>query len=277
MNSIHNNGENNQSLNDGLDKLSLQYQELGHEQPPELLDQAILNSAHREVEKKRPHWMKFGWLHGLTTAAVFVLAFTVILDQRESAPVYDQEIQNNGPARLQRERVAKKQLPAAGTEAPVSGLKEKDDYRQNVSESRTISAPSTSAALDTVSADQPEQAVFELQRSVDVQESLHDSALRVDEDTFSSKLLKEELSEEEVELNHEIAGPETASGMVQPTTVAEPGAIESKLQTDKKTDVEKILMGILKLKQNGDESWETELRQFKETYPDYPLPEELNN
>jgi hypothetical protein len=276
MNSIHNNGENDQSLNDGLDKLSHQYQDLGHDEPPELLDQAILNSAHREVEKK-PHWMKFGWLQGLTTAAVFVLAFSIILDQRESVPVYDQELQSNGPARLQRERVAKKQLPAAGTQAPVSESKEKDDYRQNVSESRTMSAPPASAALDTISADQPEQAVFELQRSVDVQESLHDSALRVDEDTFANKLMKEELSEEEADLSHEIAEPEIASGMAQPATVAEPRAIESKLRTDKPTDVEEILMGILKLKQNGDESWETELKLFKETYPDYPLPEELNN
>ena len=276
MNSIHNNGENDQSLNDGLDKLSLQYQDLGHEEPPELLDQAILNSAHREVEKK-PHWMKFGWLQGLTTTAVFVLAFSIILDQRESAPVYDQELQNNSPARLQRERVAKKQIPTAGTEVPVSELKEKDDYRQNVSKSSTISAPPAGAALDTVSADQPEQAVFELQRSVDVQESLHDSALRVDEDTFANKLMKEELSEEEADLNHEIARPEIASGMVQPATISEPGAIESKLRADKPTDVEEILMGILKLKQNGDESWETELKLFKETYPDYPLPEELNS
>ena len=276
MNSIHNNGENDQSLNDGLDKLSLQYQELGHEEPPELLDQAILNSAHREVEKK-PHWMKFGWLQGLTTAAVFVLAFSIILDQRESAPVFDQDLQNSGPARLQRERVSKKQMPTAGSETPVPESKEKDDYRQNVSESRTISAPAASAALDTVTAEESGQAVFELQHSDDIQESFHDSAIRADEDTFANKLMKEELSEEEAELSQEIAEPEIASGVAQPAAVAEPRAIESKLRTDKPADVEEILMGILKLKQNGDESWEAELKQFKETYPDYPLPAELHN
>jgi hypothetical protein len=276
MNSVHNNGQNDQSLNDGLDKLSQQYRQSGHEEPPELLDQAILNSAHREVEKK-PHWMKFGWLQGLTTAAVFVLAFSIILDQRESAPVYDQELQNNSPARLQRERTAKKQIPAAQSGAPVSESKEKDDFRQNVSESRTISAPPASAALDSITADPSEQAVFELQNSATTLKSSHDSALRADEDTFSDKLLKEEFSEEEADLNYEIAEPESASGMAQPATISEPGAIESKLQTDKSTDVEEILMSILKLKQNGDESWKTELRLFRESYPDYPLPEELNN
>ena len=276
MNSIHNKGENDQSLSDGLDKLGLQYQELGHEEPPELLDQAILSSAHREVEKK-PHWMKFGWLHGLTTAAVFVLAFSIILDQREPVPVYEQELQSNGPARLQRERAAKKQIPAAQTGAEVSEFKEKDDYRQNVSESRTISAPDASAALDAVTAEESEQAVFELRHSGDIQESFHDSAIRADEDTFANKLMKEELSEEEAVLSLELAEPGIASGMAQPATVAEPKTIESKSRTDKPTDIEEILMGILKLKQNGDESWEAALKQFKETYPDYPLPEELHN
>ena len=76
MNSIHNNGENDSSLNDDLVKLGHGYGQLQQDEPPELLDQAILNSAHRALEKK-PHWMKFGWLHGLTTAAVFVLAFSL--------------------------------------------------------------------------------------------------------------------------------------------------------------------------------------------------------
>ena len=74
MNTIHNNGENDKSLNEDLHRLGKAYGQLPHDQPPQLLDQAILNSAHRAVENK-PHWMKFGWLHGLTTAAVFVLAY----------------------------------------------------------------------------------------------------------------------------------------------------------------------------------------------------------
>ena len=81
MNSIHNNGENDQSLNEGLDKLGNAYAQLPDEQPPELLDQAILNQAHRAVEKK-PHWMQFGWLHGLTTAAVVVLAISLVFNRQ---------------------------------------------------------------------------------------------------------------------------------------------------------------------------------------------------
>ena len=88
MNNIPNNGENDQSLSDGLDRLGDAYGQLQHEEPPELLDQAILNRAHRAVEKK-PGWMQFGWMHGLTTTAVVVLALSLIFNQREQVTVYD--------------------------------------------------------------------------------------------------------------------------------------------------------------------------------------------
>ena len=77
MNSIQNKGGNT-PYSDDLDHIRDVYQQLDADEPPDLLDQAILNSAHRAVEKK-PHWMKFGWLHGLTTTAVFILAFSWIV------------------------------------------------------------------------------------------------------------------------------------------------------------------------------------------------------
>jgi len=72
MTNIQKNGNDDQALNEGLDKIGHEYGQLPADEPPRLLDQAILNSAHRAVEQK-PHWMKFGWVHGLTTAAVMVL------------------------------------------------------------------------------------------------------------------------------------------------------------------------------------------------------------
>ncbi len=72
----------NSNLADDLATLGQAYQQLKSEEPPELLDQAVLSSAHRAVEKKAG-WMDFGWTHGLTTAAVVVLALTIILTQRQ--------------------------------------------------------------------------------------------------------------------------------------------------------------------------------------------------
>ena len=85
MNSNHKNGEFNSSLEDDLDTIGQAYRDLGQEEPPALLDQAVLNSAHRAVEKQS-HWMQFGWLHGLTTVAVVVLSFTIILQQEDPGP-----------------------------------------------------------------------------------------------------------------------------------------------------------------------------------------------
>lgn len=85
MNSNHKNGEFNSSLEDDLDTIGQAYRDLGQEEAPALLDQAVLNSAHRAVEKQS-HWMQFGWLHGLTTVAVVVLSFTIILQQEDPGP-----------------------------------------------------------------------------------------------------------------------------------------------------------------------------------------------
>ena len=52
MSNTHNNGNNDKNL----ERLGQAYERLQQEEPPDLLDQAGLNSAHRAVENK-PHWM----------------------------------------------------------------------------------------------------------------------------------------------------------------------------------------------------------------------------
>ena len=174
MNTIHNNGENDKSLSEGLDKLSHKYGLLEQDEPPELLDQAILNSAHRAVEKK-PHWMKFGWLHGLTTAAVFVLAFSIILNQREPVPVPDHEIgrSNYETVRLQRQKVAKKQSGAQFEERSkeISFVREeKSDSSLDMLQSSPVAAAPASAALDNAPEERAEQPQLEAQRSLYVRD-----------------------------------------------------------------------------------------------------------
>ena len=119
MNTIHNNGENDQKLNSDLDELGQAYSKLEQDEPPALLDQAILNSAHRAVENK-PHWMQFGWLHGLTTTAVFVLALSIFLNQRQSVPIFKDDVLINAPSVLETETALKKQ-----------SVDKVSEYRQN--------------------------------------------------------------------------------------------------------------------------------------------------
>lgn len=100
MNMHSQNGNDNSPLKDDLDKISRAYGQMDQDEPPELLDQAVLNRAHRAVEGK-PHWMQFGWLHGLTTTAVFVLAFFIIMNQREPVPVEEDGLFESPPLPMQ--------------------------------------------------------------------------------------------------------------------------------------------------------------------------------
>jgi len=263
MNNIHNNGKNDKSLNQGLDKLGREYGLLEHDEPPELLDQAILNSAHRAVEKK-PHWMKFSWLHGLTTAAVFVLAFSIILDQRETAPEYESGMRDSAPARLQRERAAKKESASELNEMRME-LKVKSDSRQGTLQNIPAAAPL-------------ENEEIEVQDSPYVSSKMQGEVISADKDVASDALMFEEVYTDEADLTADTLESGILSKQTLPVAaVAEPTVAEEHELSSTLTVAEQKLQAIIKLKQSGDEAWKTELELFKDSYPDYPLPEELKN
>lgn len=263
MNSIHNNGDSDKPLDKGLHKLGREYGLLDRDEPPELLDQAILNSAHRAVEKK-PHWMKFGWLHGLTTAAVFVLAFSIILDQRETAPEYESGVRDNAPARLQRERAAKKESASELNEMRME-MKVKSDSRQDTLQNIPAAAPL-------------ESALEEVQDSPYVSSKMQGEVISADKDVAGDALMFEEVFTDEADLTVDSLESGILSKQTLPVaTVAEPTAAEEHQLRSTLTVAEQKLQAIIKLKQSGDEAWKTELKLFKDSYPDYPLPEELKN
>jgi hypothetical protein len=277
MNSIHNNGENDKSLNDDLDKLSGDYGQLEHDEPPELLDQAILNSAHRAVEKK-PHWMKFGWLHGLTTAAVFVLAFSIILNQREPVPVFENGMRSNESVRLQREKAAKKQSTGElKSEDRRMDMKVISENRQELLRSMPAASAPEGLEREDAAEDMAQQPVLEVQSSLDVRAGLLGKTDRVDKDAPARELMLEEELMDEVDAM--VVSPQTATVAKEAfsATVAEPAAVAEKARARTDSEAEQRLLEIIKLKQNGNERWETELELFREAYPDYPIPDELTN
>ena len=273
MNTIHNNGENEQALNDDLEKLGDAYQHLEHDQPPDMLDQAILNSAHRAVEKKSG-WKQFGWVHGLTTTAVFVLAFTVILDQRELAPETKEDALLNTPSRLNMESKAKKQsLDKVGQS--TAEMESTYEYRQK---SVVGDAPSSGATATELSSEAP--AELSLRRELD-ELSAQTGAIRkredADKDDSISNMLEEEIMMDEADLLSE-SPPSTAAAMqVAPATVAAPVISSMKSRGRVDLTIEQELLTIIELKQSGDETWAAELESFIERYPDYPLPDELKH
>lgn len=269
MNSTHDNGENGRPLEKDLERIGRAYSQLGGEEPPELLDLAIRNSAHRAVEKK-PRRLKFSWMHGLTTAAVFVLALSVIIHQRENQPAVGNGVQfdrlqpppPSSPAKMQspadepgQVSPAMKASADAGTdlatpaaEAPVSeprGLASGDtprEYRQKVS-SKAVQQPEDAVESRAVP---PE--------TVQLEEA--DSGASKDMDSAKAE-----------------AGAEAVKASA--ITAPPPAAAAARASTDARA--EEQLRAIISMKQRGDENWKTELETFIENHPGYPLPDELKD
>jgi len=62
------------------------YRQLGGDEPPRLLDQAVLNRARRAADRRRPWSWNLGWYHTLGTAAGVLLAVGVYLQMRDEVP-----------------------------------------------------------------------------------------------------------------------------------------------------------------------------------------------
>lgn len=271
MNNIRNNGENDQSLKDGLDELGHAYGQLPHDEPPDLLDQAILNSAHRAVEKK-PHWMKFGWLHGLTTAAVFVLAFSLVLNQNETVPVYDDGIVPKESSGISRQRSAKKQSANIQSDAGDIEKKEKSLLRQDSTDTVPIAAPQSPPAEGRM-----EESIMDVQSSLYVKDANLGKTDSDNRETSTITLESEEQIMSEADIAADLPGIKKVSDKPFPATTAKSASREADTANDRNLEAEQKLQAIIELKQNGNETWETELELFKENYPDYPLPELLKN
>ena len=273
MNTIHNNGENEQALNDDLEKLGDAYQHLEQDQPPDMLDQAILNSAHRAVEKKSG-WKQFGWVHGLATTAVFVLAFSVILDQREMAPEFKQDGLLNTPSRLNMESESRKQsVDTVGRS--TADMEPTMEYRQK---SVVGDVPSSGAVAPELSSEAP--AELSLRRELN-ELSAQTGAIKkreyADKDDSNSNMLEEEIMMDEADLRSELPSATAEAMQVAPATVAAPVHSATKARGRMDSTTEQELQAIIVLKQSGDETWVTKLESFIERYPDYPLPDELKD
>lgn len=277
MNHIHNNGENDKSFNDGLDKLSRAYGRLHQDEPPGLLDQAVLNSAHRALEKK-PHWMKFGWLHGLTTAAVFVLAFSLILNQPELAPVKESGVNHNESADLKFEKPAKKQAPDGRSDDSRLEMKVKHENRQNQTQNIPVTTGSVSATNETIRGGFDAEQQVETQPTSFARDILVGKSTKVDNDATITAPLQEEMFRDEGGLMTKAAetGARSRQSLAATPAAVEPEMDELSAQTTTDSDAEQELLIIIRLKQSGDEKWETELVSFIEKYPDYPLPDALS-
>ena len=271
MNTIHNNGENDKTLIEGMDKLDQAYAHLPDEQPPQLLDQAILNKAHRAVEKKS-HWMQFGWVHGLTTAAVVVLTVSLVFNQREQVPGLENELRVEESIPIQRERAALKKSDEVSRE-----LKEKKESPQDVIPSVAPVASPQRGLMEVTVSDQAAESLAEDRRSVGASKIQAEKLYRDDKDTSANETLIQERLSDEAALASDSPVFEASPKQTKPATVTAGLAAEVDNLSEMEDEITRQLQEIILLKQAGNESWMTQLQQFRTEHPDYPLPEELSN
>lgn len=109
-----------------LEQVSRAYREIQPEEPPALLDQAVLGKARRAVESKSVRPWNFGWIHAVTTTAVVVLAVAVVMQQPEDPALSVQSPQAPDAGQFQalgdaqdRREMAADELEEAAMEQPL--------------------------------------------------------------------------------------------------------------------------------------------------------------
>jgi len=193
------NGGPDRSLEQDLAALRAAWRELQREEPPDLLDQSVRNTARRALST-RSRRRSMRWLGSLATAAVMVLAVSIVIQQ-------DQE-------------------------GPTPPVPKSDGYRLDKATS------AAKRASDATEAEQePGRAELRLQRP-----------------------------------------PSAAAESPTPReeTIA-PAALDEAMESDATLPTpEDWVQRLLQLEQEGsDEELRLELNAFREAYPDYPLPPEL--
>jgi hypothetical protein len=271
MNSSHDNGENGR-LDEDLDGISRAYRQMDVEEPPELLDLAIRNSAHRAVEKK-PGRVKFGWLHGLTTAAVFVLALSVIMHQRENQPAVGNGVQFDRPHPASAAGPDKRQSPAS-----VSG----QNHNAREEAPKTVKDQTAPAPAAPVS-EPREQTLGEAFRASRQKESAAPVQQTATADSDENQAVLEKAVEkkeaDKPALESMADAPEDAgqAAAANPSDISALAPAEPEARGDIDLHAEKQLKAIIEMKRNGDENWKAALKTFIDDHPGYPVPDELKD
>jgi len=269
MNTIHNNGPEDKSLDTDLERLEQAYQQFESEEPPELLDQAILNTARRAVVKKTG-WMDFGWIHGLTTVALVVLSLSIFMTQRQpisleengmlrsdSAPQL--ESKSTGPDRSNADNELKEELQFEMPREPGK------DMLQNAPEASMVVSPVVSEAGS------PARAVEE---SAAGKQQLDE--YRVKKVSSTGEVIEKENAMQANSLTEDMPATQAEATFTDKSSMDEIDAdILEPLAPATQAREDQLIQTILVLKRAGNDAWKSELEAFKELYPGYPLPDEL--
>jgi hypothetical protein len=221
-----------------LERVSAAYRELPDDEPPAMLDQAVLGGARRAISRKTIRPWNFGWVHAVSTAALLVLGIALLM-QRPEQPAPE-------PLRVSKPPSDKLTAPRRESQA----LQVPAEPRQKavvIPESRRAAAPATEeAAPPKDEAARADRARPELLSASDAEPGEEEGAAPVGRAATAAGVLLEQPDEP--------------------------------LETERPDlDPEAWLQRILELQRSGEaEAFEAELAAFHAAWPDYPLPAELS-
>jgi hypothetical protein len=242
-----------------LDDIQTEYSRLDATDPPDLLDQAVLNIARRELSagRRRP----LHWIGAFATASVIVLALTIVIQQ-------DRE-----PLELRRTNGSKQDAPASvkSRAEPVA--------EREAAETR-VNGLEDSSALEGA-----RQSDLMMKRSA---ETASDADLRSDDslsDPESGEAFRNEFDELEMAprdsarpIEENLAVEQTGRTVIASPTAAAKSVEEKDKSSQDLPEPEEWIQRLLLLKQSQlDEKLEEELTAFRKAYPNHPLPKELQD
>ncbi|MEE4217681.1 MAG: hypothetical protein V2I48_08735 [Xanthomonadales bacterium] len=233
--------EQNQAFERELEAVQTAWDRMETQEPPSLVDQAVLNAARRDLEPRRKR-KSLRWLGGFATATVAVLAVTVILLQEPQRP--EPSLLDGGEFR----RTAK----------PAVSLDE-------------------SATLATEQAPLPAAEPRALTREAKREKQAAPVQGNADEsDAMKSAITPGAIRADRLNMTPGVpaqAGPATAE-LAEAATVAEEKPDEGIDPAPR--SAEDWIEQMLELREYGQmKRLAGEIAAFRHYYPDHPLPEEL--
>ena len=334
-------GHSNDHFEHDLEQVADAYREIHPDEPPGLLDQAVLGKARLAVESKSVRPWNFGWIHAVTTTAVLVLAITVVRRQPEKAmvpqalPTLDElstressDYRVSGEGRDQLKKLEEEPADVIAKQAEFKDKQEQESFaapagRQDAPADQDRARLRQTAKPDSEPLQEPEVAVPPEPGAESTSADIRDAIESPGEREVTGQEVRravvsfeeaDEITGTKAEGSTQVAADAAVEGTPSPMapiivtgnsrlatgeevweetreeaqapvrTEAEPSlsmsseapaAIEEVLLMSAE-EPEAWLERIRTLKDAGDqEAFEAELQAFRETWPDYPVPEDL--
>ena len=287
------NANKERRLEDELAAIQTSYSALETPEPPELLDLAVLNTARREIAKKKRKSLR--WIGSFATASVLVLALTIVVQQ-------NRELLEPGRSNESKLDSAGKKESAAGTGAfaPAQTDRLTTGSEEAARESSVMMKQSAAKREDAPQSPPPTQAASVI-AELEAEPESNLGASSAYEKMSADADFRTEASEKSKAMAEPIAeqadkGRERQAELRQPSPAPEETNAGARDEEDFSDAVSPTKVQLLDDNENAQglaapDKWiskmlmmleseqfdqlEEQLAAFRSSYPDYPLPPEL--